>query len=448
MKNIIVRSSWLELAISSSSVLGVRVFGAGLGFVFNVVLARVLGASGLGVYQLALTFVLVASIIARLGMDAAMLRFAATSFAEKDWGSLVTIHKLGMAIVVLASVPIVTVTYFSADWIAATCFSNSAIAAPLRLMSLALIPFSLFNLYGELLKAGHKQISASFVQAGALPLVNLCAIYFFADKLANPAGAAKIYLASTMLVSTLGYVFWKRGVLLPHAAAFKTLKLRELFEVSLPMYLAALSDVIMTFSDILILGIFVTSAELGIYSAAARTALLTRFVLLATSSVVAPKFAALHAAKDYVNLEKLAVGATFLTLVSTLPLLMAFILFPDKILSIFGPTFVIGGPVLMILALGQFVNAGTGPVGYLLNMSGHHRIESRIALSGAMLTIGFCFSLIPFFGIIGAAMASAIATSVCNLLRVYFVKTRLGINVLPFKMLFGKLKNISQVGNK
>jgi O-antigen/teichoic acid export membrane protein len=199
----------------------------------------------------------------------------------------------------------------------------------------------------------------------------------------------------------------------------------------MPMYGAAVADVVMTFSDVLILGMFATPAEVGIYTAAARTALLTRFLLLANSAVAAPRFAALHAAGDKQGLARLAHRSTMLTTVASVPLLAIFVAFPGRILSLFGPEFEAGAQVLIILGVGQFVNAATGPCGYLLNMSGHHRIEGHIAIGGALITVGLCFAFIPFWGLIGAAAANAIATAVCNLWRVYIARAKLGILMLP-----------------
>jgi Na+-driven multidrug efflux pump len=52
------------------------------------------------------------------------------------------------------------------------------------------------------------------------------------------------------------------------------------------------------------------------------------------------------------------------------------------------------------------------------------------------MTVGFCFALIPWLGIIGAALANAIATAICNLLRVYYSQSRLGILMLPIPTQF------------
>ncbi len=431
LRGLLQGSPWWELILRSGTVLLVRVAGAGLGFAFNVALARVLGADGLGIYHLSLTFALIASVVGRMGMDAAMLKFGATSHAAADGRRLAAVHRMGMGTALLGCGIVAASTFAAADWLATAVYADPAIAQPLRLMSLALVPFALLNLYGELLKAGQHQALSSLVQGAAVPTVSLLLLLVFAGRLRDAGNAAAIYLAATVLVCAASHVLWRRSLPPVDPATKGSIRFRELFGTAMPMYGSAMADVVMTFSDVLILGMFVTAGEVGIYTAASRTALLTRFLLLANSSVAAPRFAALHAARDSEGVARLAVRSTLLTTVSSVPLLLMFIVFPAQILSLFGPQFEAGAQVLIVLTLGQFVNAATGPVGYLLNMSGYHRIEGRIAVAGALITVGLCFALIPLWGILGAAAANAIATAACNLLRVYFAKSRLGILMLP-----------------
>ncbi len=426
-----VSPAWRDLILRSGTVLLVRVAGAGLGFAFNVVLARLLGADGLGIYHLSLTFALIASVVGRMGMDAAMLKFGATSQARQDRSGLIVVHRLGMGIATLGCGAVAAGTYLAADWLASAVYGDTAIAQPLRLMSLALVPFALLNLYGELLKAGHHQAWSSLVQGAALPLLSLLMLFLFAARIQDASSAAAVYLAANLVVFAFSHVLWRRNLPKQGLAEAQPLGWRRLMATAMPMYGSAMADVVMTFSDVLILGLFVSAGEVGIYTAAARTALLTRFLLLANSAVAAPRFAALHAAQDHVGLAKLARRSTLLTTVASVPLLLMFLVFPEKILSLFGPQFEAGAQVLMVLTMGQFVNAATGPVGYLLNMSGYHRIEGRIAVVGALMTVGLCLVLIPLWGIVGAAAANAMATASCNLLRVYFAHSRLGILMLP-----------------
>lgn len=424
-------SAWRELILRSATVLLVRVAGAGLGFAFNVALARMLGADGLGIYHLSLTFALIASVVGRMGMDAAMLKFGATRYASADAAGLLAVHRMGMGTAALGCGVVAVCTYFASDWLALQLYADAAIAQPLRLMALALLPFGLLNLYGELLKSGQHQALSSFIQGAAVPLICLLLLWVFASSLKDASAAAMLYLAATVWVLLCSFFAWRRSVPQGQASTTPPLKLRQLLATAMPMYGSAMADVVMTFSDVLILGLFATAADVGIYTAAARTALLTRFLLLANSAVAGPRFAALHAANDTQGVARLARRSTLLTTVSSVPLLMVFLIFPHLVLSVFGPAFEAGATVLIILSLGQFVNAATGPVGYLLNMSGFHRIEGRIAVAGAFMTVGLCFALIPFWGLPGAAAANAIATASCNLLRVYFAKTCLGILMLP-----------------
>jgi O-antigen/teichoic acid export membrane protein len=415
-------SPWWELALRSGSVLLVRVAGAGLGFAFNVALARVLGAQGLGVYHLCLTF--------------AMLKFSAAGYATADAERLAAVHRMGITTALLGCGMVAASTFWAADWLALKVYADPAIAQPLRLMALALVPFAVLSLYGELLKAGQHQALSSFVQGAALPIVNLLLLFCFAADIKGAQAAAWVYLASTLSVCLTGFLLWRRTLPRARSASTTPLSLRQLLGTAMPMYGSAIADVVMTFADVLILGLFATASEVGIYTAAARTALLTRFLLLANSSVAAPRFAALHAANDREGVARLALRSTWLTTISSLPLLLIFMIFPAPILSVFGPQFEAGAQALLILSLGQFVNAATGPVGYLLNMSGYHRIEGRIAVVGAVLTVALCFALIPLWGILGAAAANAIATASCNLLRVYYAHTCLGILMLPIPQRF------------
>ncbi|UZJ41942.1 oligosaccharide flippase family protein [Prosthecochloris sp. SCSIO W1101] len=51
-----------------------EVLGAGLTFLFNMVLARALGAEGAGIYFLAITVNTIATVFDRMGLDNTLLR--------------------------------------------------------------------------------------------------------------------------------------------------------------------------------------------------------------------------------------------------------------------------------------------------------------------------------------------------------------------------------------
>jgi O-antigen/teichoic acid export membrane protein len=91
------------------------------------------------------------------------------------------------------------------------------------------------------------------------------------------------------------------------------------------------------------------------------------------------------------------------------------------------------------LALGQFVNVITGSVGYLLTMTGHEKDIRNNMLFCGPFAIMLSLALIPFWGAIGSAIATALALSVQNLIALWLVKKRLGFSLLSEAFLVMKM---------
>ncbi|MEA3644191.1 MAG: hypothetical protein VBE63_30340, partial [Lamprobacter sp.] len=82
----------------------------------------------------------------------------------------------------------------------------------------------------------------------------------------------------------------------------------------LPLLVAVTASQIVTWSSQLILGVWATAADVAVFNAAQRTALLISLVLVAVNSIAAPKFAALSRLGEQEALRKTALQATRLML--------------------------------------------------------------------------------------------------------------------------------------
>lgn len=149
---------------------------------------------------------------------------------------------------------------------------------------------------------------------------------------------------------------------------------------------------------------------------------------MATNSIVAPIISELHSLKTHQELQQIITLAARGAFVFTI-IVGAFIaLTGSYLLSFFGSAFFKGYPALLILLLGQTINAVSGSVGLIMILTGHHVQAARIFGLSAMLNIIFNAILIPFFGIVGAALATAITTALWNIVMIYFVVAKLKIN--------------------
>ena len=150
--------------------------------------------------------------------------------------------------------------------------------------------------------------------------------------------------------------------------------------------------------------------------------------------ISAPKFSELFWSNDMEGLRRVVRMTSRVLFWSAAPILIALLVAPTFWLGLFGEEFRGSYLVLILLAIGQFVNAASGSVGCFLNMTGNHKVLGRITVAAILLNIVLNALLIPPFGIIGAAFATMTTLILWNLTGVVFVwmKFRIKTFYVPF----------------
>ena len=174
--------------------------------------------------------------------------------------------------------------------------------------------------------------------------------------------------------------------------------------------------------DILILGLFRSEAEIGIYSIASKLSLLTGFVISSINAVSAPQFSQLHFSQQRKALITLASKSSRLIFWASFPILLILSIGGKYFLGIFGAEFAAGYTILVILVMKEFINAAGGSVGNFLNMTGSHADFRNIMIIAALVNIIMNLILIPRWGLIGAAITSLVTYFFWNLacsIRIY-----------------------------
>lgn len=409
-----------------------KVLGTALGLLFNVLLARMLGAEGAGIYFLALTVITIAAMIGRLGLDNALIRFIASQFALKNWGVVTDLYRKGVRLSTTLSLVATIIVFLTSEQIATIMFKEPLLVGPLRIMALGILPLSLLTLYGSLLTGLKKIGNAVFVQGVGIPLISIPLLIFLGAKL-SINGAVLGYVIAATAVFLVSVFLWRRAtpVLNGYRGTFST---RLLISTSLPLFWVVFLNYVLSSFGTIVLGIWADSVAVGIYGIAARVTLLMRFILDSVNSIIAPKFATLYEQNEIQALGNLARSVTFAMTVLAAPILLVVVLFPKAILNLFGGEFATGSTVLVVLAIGQFINVATGSVGYLLMMSGHEKIVRNNVVFNAIINVFLNLLLIPKFSIMGAAVATALSLAVKNIITVFLVRKYLAIDIysLPF----------------
>ena len=411
-------------AINAFLALTIRILGAGMAFLFNLIIARQLGAEQSGYFFLALALVMLLSAVARLGFDNTVLRF--TSADACNGHTVKAILNFALKYVLPVSFVFTVITYTLAHWLAESVFNKPGLATSLQFIAPAIIGLSIVFLVAMSLQARHKLIASIPCQNIAHFMLCGAAVIVFS---AESASTAALYFSLSLGITSC-FFYWLSTKNLNNNGEKADPK--KLWHSARPNWVIIIMSQAVQWSAPIIIGIFLVAQQVAFFSVAQRIALLTSFILMAVNLVVAPKFSAFHAKGDDVGIRKTALFSARLLVLSALPIVLFMLVFPDFLMGLFGEEFKQGAVILQILVLGQAVNVVTGSVGFLLMMSGHERDMRFVTLIsgfGVLISVPIFTKL---FGAVGAASATAFFISLQNLLAVYFVKKRLGFNTLKF----------------
>jgi O-antigen/teichoic acid export membrane protein len=421
-----------ELIEKSANAFILKVIAAGIMFVLNVVLARELGAKGLGVYFLGVTIVTIAAVVGRFGLDNALLKFIASYSSKNEFAVVKGVYKQGVLMVLGVSISVSTVLIIFGHWFSISVFDNKELSSVIYILAVSIIPVALIAIHAESLKGLKRIPEAVSTQSLFVPFFALIGVLIFVDVY-GLKGAVWSYFLANIFTLILAVYFWNKNIpknnIVPDT---ETVNITRLTETCVPMFWGSLFQVVNLWFSTLALGALGTSEDVGVFNVAGRTAVLTSFVLIAVNSIAAPKFSALFEKGDSKGLELTAKHTAKLATIMASPFLLVFVFFPSWVMGVFGDEFTGGALVLTIVAIGQFVNVSTGSVGYLLMMSGNEKAMRNNLFFCLVVNILLNLMLIPLMGVIGAAIATATVLILQNIIAFLIAWRRLGIVTLPF----------------
>jgi O-antigen/teichoic acid export membrane protein/Mrp family chromosome partitioning ATPase len=395
----------------------------------TLLVARRLGRVDVGVYAQAYAFLALLSPLSMIGLTHGLTRFVAVYLAERDPGAVRGTIRLGLAASTLVASAVGVALFAAAPLLARGAFSEPRLTVPLQFVALAL-PASAFTNAALAATQGYRTMKpfaliglifepvARLLLAGALLLAGM--------------GLRGVMLA--LLVSNLGAAVLAalalRRVMGPQTAP-PTYAPSRLFSFSAVSWSAGLASTALIWADILLLGLLGNSAQVGVYTVATRLVQLATFVMLPINAAFAPRIADLDARGHTESLRHTYQLAESWIVRLSLPGFVLLMVFPADLLALFGRGFAVGAAVTMILAVGKFVDAATGPCGLMLNMSGRPGLNVLDNLVGLVLNVVLNLLLIPRFGIVGSAVAWAVSLCLVNGARV--VQVWMAMRMLPFE---------------
>jgi O-antigen/teichoic acid export membrane protein len=393
----------------------------------SIVLARSLGAEGYGIYAFAFAVVKVLQIPAEVGMGNLVLRFTATYLAKGAMGRL-----RGLWDRLLKGHILYGFMCAGGVWLHACRSSNYPQSEVLGVAALLLVAMPLTAFYAAALRGlGHAVL-------GQLPEHTLRPFFFLLGLLILRLFATKLQLTPQIALLLHGAAIILSGIYAYYCLTVKsprpTRKVppqyedRKWLKTFLPLCFVGGMAVVNNNLDILMLGWLKTPAQVGIYRVAVQGANLVALSLTAVNLVVGPEIARLYALGEKEKLQKMLTWGAKVAFTGAMPAAISFLLFGRLMLRwFFGSEFESAYGPLLVLVLGQLVNAASGSVGFVLNMTGHEKDAAWGVAIAALINAVLNIFLIPRYGLFGAAAATAFSMSAWNVFFIYSVGKRTGL---------------------
>ncbi len=421
----------------SGSALLVNGLGVATAFCAHFVLARAMGAAEYGIFAVTMSIVSVCVLVPKLGLDLTLVRFVAQYRVQHQWSHLRGIIRFAYFVTtvlgLLVSLTIATSVVVIGSRVSAG-LSNTLLIATAFLPLLAVAWVSQGGLRG-LKRIAQCQVPTAILRpwllAGAV-----AAVCFGFGISCSAAITMSVNVLAMLVAVVLGAVWLQRAMPVESRQAVPLYETRNWLRTSVPMFLITAMRVLITQIDIILVGLILGPMPAGVYGVASRAARLVTFGMLAGNAIAGPVISELHFQDRRHDLQRATVMACWIA--TSVALLIAVLLFAARspLLGLFGPEFRTGAVVLVILGAGQVVNACTGPVGTLLNMTGHQSANARILAVITVLNLTCTYPAILYWGIEGAAVVTSALIALKNIWTWVVVRQHLGINssVLPLPL--------------
>jgi O-antigen/teichoic acid export membrane protein len=194
------------------------------------------------------------------------------------------------------------------------------------------------------------------------------------------------------------------------------------------------ASVINSSADLVMLGAMTDAEQTGAYGLAVRITAILLIPMLAVASGLSHEVSALHNSGRSQALEGLVRAAgrsvIWLTGVLTLAITASTPFFG----WLFGAEFAAAIAPLLILCWARFLETLAGQPNMVLVNTSYAGLGAVYVSASALANIALNLMLIPVFGTVGAALATAVSQLVLTAAMVFEVRRRLAISTLPLRL--------------
>ena len=420
-------------------VIGNLLFRVG-GYINRLLMSRMLGPEGYGLYGLTLPFQGIFQILSAGGLPPAISKYVAEYNAKDEKALTRQVIYTATKFMVLMAILLSIILLFSSDFIANEIFHKPLVVWPLRAVSL-ITPFSVIvgAMRGAFQGVYKNEYTVYNRMAEQLATIVFAVVFVYCGLYAM---GAVLGGAFGFIVSAITAVLLYKKYISPmfYSEDSLDLSLKEELELlwmlicfAVPVAITALSEMAIYDVGTLVIGVFMLSTDVGFYNAADPISRIPLVISLSISTVLLPATAEAYVLKNQKLLQEYVVDCLRYCILTVIPMCVIISMFSMPIIQLlFGEVYTPGSGVLCILVIGMSFYSIYMISSSILQGTGNPKLPMYILLLGTVLNIVLNAIFVQMMGIVGAAIATTITTCILMIVIMLFVIKTTKISI-PWK---------------
>jgi len=423
----------------SSLLLVGQLLAKGVNFGVQVMIVRYLSQSDYGAFAYGLSIVALGQSIATFGLDRAITRYVTIYHEQRDYNKM--FGTLLMVVTLIASLGLTMALLLrGSPGLAARVLGSEPEAFSLLLILIFLSPVQALDsvLVGmfAVFASSRSIFFRKYVLGPSLKLSVVLLLILLRSDVYFLAGG---YLAASILgvaiyTTVLIRVMRAQGVFDHFNRKAIEIPWREILSFTIPLLTSDVLYAVMNTMDVIVLERSRGSVDVAALRAVHSTAVLNSLVMSSFALLFTPFAARMFARNDREGINNLYWQTAIWIAVISFPIFaLTFSVAQPITLLLYGQRYAQSGIILALLSLGYYFNAALGFNGLTLKVYGRVRYSVVINVLAGVFNLGAILLLIPRYGALGAAIGTASALIVHNILKQAGLRLGTGINLFEWR---------------
>ncbi|WGI17545.1 flippase [Methanonatronarchaeum sp. AMET-Sl] len=403
----------MKLAKSSIAVFLIKISVAVIGFLGTLYAARVVGADGLGVFYLFTAVVSGLSLFLSFGIGSATTKRVSEGREQGEF--------LGAAF-------LMNLTLYGFTALFILIFKDEIISfigyEPAYYFIFIVLLFKVFKKPISYALKGERRVATGKSLSLVSDSVRVGLWVVLLSVGAGVLGLIVGYVAGYLIALIVGLFLISIRLKLPSKRHFKSI-----FDFSKYSWLGSVESKAFSWTDTIVLGLFVTPAYIGIYEVAWSISGLFYFVASAVGAVLFPNVSYLASKGKTNEIRDIIEEALIYVPIIAFPGLIGAAIIGEGVLRLYGEEFTIGYIVLAILIFARIGNTFKSVMAKIINGMDRPDLSFRVYGVFLVLNLSLNFILVYMVGWVGAAVATAFSISIAALLAYWYLDNLIGLSL-------------------